>query len=163
MNWSTVSFNGAAGAYDLTYDLTYGLRQQFCRCEPIENNNEITKILRGGITTLTEQGNPDKMRDYLAANELVGRRSSGSDCVMARFFNGLLREQDIDNVHTNVSGLSVVAYSKTNTDSHTSAIELPRTIGTLVSKFDRGEYPELDAEIQALLDAEQRKTQLVNA
>lgn len=155
MNWSTF----APGA--LT---TYGsvVSRQICQCGTIENNDEITKILRGGITTLTEQGNPDKMREYLAANKIVGRRSSGGDCVMARYFNGLLHEQDID-VITSVSGLTVVAYNKTDSRAHTAAIELPRTIGTLVAKFDQGEYPELDAEIQALLDAENRKTQLVHA
>jgi len=158
MNWSTYSFDGVAGTLSV-----YGsvVSAQICQCEPIENNNEITKILRGGITTLTEQGNPDNMRDYLAANKIVGRRSSGEDCVMARYFNGLLREQDLD-VITGVSGLTVVAYNK-KAHAHTSPIELPRTIGTLVSKFDHGEYPELDAEIQALLDAEQRKTQLVKS
>jgi hypothetical protein len=127
----------------------------------VENDDEVTTILRAGITMLTKQGGPDEMRDYLKKNNIVGRRSSGGDCVMARFFNLLLIGHDIP-MHTGVSGLHVLAYSNTNRSNTSSSVELPETIGMLVAKFDRGVYPELDADIQALLQAENQK-QLVNA
>jgi hypothetical protein len=123
--------------------------------------SNITKILATGISTLTQQGNPDGMRDYLVKHKVVGHRVNARDCVLARYFTALLRENNIKGVRVAVgSGVSA------HTGRVAVRVELPTAVGRLIRDFDGKHYPELDVEQHPDLDGEITKlldSELVNA
>ena len=126
--------------------------------------DNITKILEGGVATLCQQGGIDGIRDYLVKNKVAGRRASPRDCVMARYFNALLRENNF-RATVGVAGPAVIAYTLGAARDRVS-VELPPTVRSLIGRFDSGYYPELDLNHNPNLDGEIAKlldSELVNA
>jgi hypothetical protein len=127
--------------------------------------DDITRILEGGVATLIEQGSPEGIRDYLVKTKVVGNRVIARDCVLARYFTALLRENNIKGAIVSV-GSGVTATIGVLPYAVRVRVELPRVVCGLIRGFDSGRYPELDVEHNPDLDGEIKKlldAELANA